>query len=220
MMTTPHLMTATAIARELPRRPRKSMFSQVNGSLVDVAHEMRDGDLLAFSGCRPFSWAIRIATASIISHVGMVVIGDDGRPHVGEVVEGAGGRVLPLAAAVASYPGRWYWAPAERHRFAHYDGRQAAASMLRMVGSGYGYLAVLREACWFLPIIRELSYFRRYKDLDAAFHGGAVFCSTAVSIAATDGGVDPTPGRAPQWTTPQDCWQSWLWSPVKTALYP
>ncbi|MGD9635707.1 MAG: hypothetical protein AB7G28_26355 [Pirellulales bacterium] len=220
MMTTPHLMTAARMAAELPRRKRPTAFSTPAASLQDVAHLMNDGDLLPFSGRRPFSWSIRIATASVVSHVGLVVIGDDGQPQVGEVVEGAGGRTMPLAEAVAAHPGQWYWAPALRSRFPEYDGRQAAASMLRMVGSGYGYIAVLREAMWFLPILRELSYLRHVKNLDSAFNGGAVFCSTAVSLAATDGGVDPCPGRAPQWTTPQDCWQSWLWSPTKTALYP
>lgn len=214
-------MTAAATARLHARKPGKSTYSLAKARLSEVVHQMRDGDGLWYSGNMPWSVAIRIATvAEKASHSAMLVIDEGGRPCIGEVVEGAGGRCTPLVDWVCKSPGRWYWAPAERDRFPEYNGREAAASMLRMIGCKYGWASIYLEACWMLPIAREISYFRFHKNMDRAFKDWAPYCSTAVSIAATDGGIDPCPGRAPQWTTPQDTWQSWLWSSTKYALYP
>lgn len=220
MTEAPRIMTAMGMAATLPRRKRPSVHAIREASLSEVASSMRNGDGLWYRGNRLFSMLIRIATASVVSHAGLVVIDGNGEPQVGEVVEGAGGRLVPLRDAVEANPGRWYWAPANRSRFPEYNGLDAATTICRMVGCKYGWWSIYCEAMWYLPGFRKLSYWRWYKDLDRAFVDQAPFCSTAVSIAATDGGVDPCPGRAPQWTTPQDTYQSWLWSSTKTALYP
>lgn len=64
----------------------------------DLMRISRTGDLIFFSGRRPFSWLIRIRSLSRWSHVGIVVnrqvIGEPIEPQIIESLEGVGVRVV------------------------------------------------------------------------------------------------------------------------------
>lgn len=211
-------------SRELSDKPRQAKHTQhcvEKRRFRDIAHLMRDGDGLWFSGVAAHSYIIRIATVSNISHGGMVGKDGDGHIRMLEVVEFHGGQDHFLADEVEKYPGQYFWAPAQYNRFPEYDGVAAAATMWKFVNHPYGTWNVLREGCFHAPLIRELAYLAYKDELDNenAFHDKVPYCSMAQSIAATDGGVDPVPGRAAWLTAPQDTYQSLLWAPGKFQLY-
>jgi hypothetical protein len=185
----------------------------------DVAHLMQSGDAFWFSGTAPWSWLIRIATVSNVSHAGMLKRKQNGEIRLLDVVEGKGGRNLPFVDEVAKYPGQYLWGPTQRDKYPEYNGIKAANFMEKLVGTPYGWHSVLWMACWHAPIIRDFVYMIHYRDIDKAFVNQPMYCSDSQSVATETGGVDPVPDRAHQLTSPSDTLQSLLWGP-KVALIP
>lgn len=210
-----------ASVESLPTRPAPLLAGksvEPVSRLEDIAGLMSSGDLILFSGRKPHSWLIRIATYSAYSHAGMIVR-DDESLWIVDVCEGAGCKKRCLADEVKKWPGRWYWAALDHKHFRDFNRSKAAFAALSMVGGKYGYVGIFVQFCLYVPGLRELAFILSV-DRWPYFRNQPPFCSQGVVVFAKAGGDDPGNGRPPQLMTPQDVAQSLLHSPHKIALLP
>ena len=106
----------------------------------DVSRQIKDGDLLVFSGCSWVSRLIKWATGSDLSHSGLAVwvgCGGGRRLCVIEATDHSGVRVFPLAAAVkecGEEGAKVYWQPLVDVTL---DGCEVARQAMLMWGDKY-----------------------------------------------------------------------------------
>lgn len=189
--------------------------------LKDVQHLMQNGDGIWYAGGAFHSYLIRIGTNSSVSHGGLITLEEGGDvPYLAEMLEGYGMRHRPLIESVQKYPGKYFWSPINHNAFPNFDGDKVRKEVLKSIGTGYGRLAVFVMALSVAPLSRELVYFFQ-KRFDRWLSGCPSFCSMAQCewpIRAKQ--QDPVPGRDSRLTSPQDTFQSLLWTPEKYALMP
>lgn len=188
------------------------------GRYSDWAGAISTGDLALFTGCKPHSWAIRIATWSQFSHCGMFLRDEEGLWIV-DVCEGVGGSKRFAQHEVEMWPGRWHWAHIARGRYPWFNEQKAARVMLDSVGCKYGYAGIVLQGAIHMPILRELAYATSL-DRWHYFLNQPPFCSHAVKGWTVAAGEDAVPDRPGFLVTPQDLAQSKLWSRHKLALVP
>jgi hypothetical protein len=170
--------------------------------LGEVAHEIRNGDLLLFRGRGLVARLIGVAGRSEYTHAARAVWwGDD--LFCCEVRELRGGRAVTLASQVRKFPSAidvFEVNPSNRWR--EYDRRGAVQFMRRLAGCDYGYLGVLRAALRHAPLWRFLV---RPDSDDKRASDQPPFCSQAATMAdRIGGGVDPVPHLADRLTEPAD----------------
>lgn len=189
----------------------------------DVCHLMESGDGFWFAGRALHSYLIRIATNSNISHCGLLHRWDCERNDaikLVDIVEGTGGRYFNFYDEIERYPGQCYWAPVNREAWPNFDGDGAVEEARRIVHKPYGTGAVVLQALTRCVFSRELIYLFQ-EQIDKVMVGKQPFCSMGQSLwCEIGGGIDPVPGRSAWLTTPQDTWQSLLWTPIKYCLIP
>lgn len=200
--------------------------------LADVIDSMHTGDVILFSGRGVFSYLIRIASWSPMSHAAMVLRDHAGHVFVAEVVEKfpwftngwdkGGFRITRVEDYVADNPGQVYWAPvAPEYNYPLKFNRAAVARFIHEShGLSYGWLGIGYQLLTKAPFLRILTYLITWRDLDKEWNGRPPYCSWWDTLAAMVGGQDPTPGLAPQLTTPAEIERSKLWSSEKVALIP
>jgi hypothetical protein len=170
--------------------------------LGEVAHEIRNGDLLLFRGRGLVARLIGVAGRSEYTHAARAVWwGDD--LFCCEVRELRGGRAVTLASQVRKFPSAidvFEVNPSNRWR--EYDRRGAVQFMRRLAGCDYGYLGVLQAALRHAPLWRFLV---RPDSDDKRASDQPPFCSQASTMAdRIGGGVDPVPHLADRLTEPAD----------------
>lgn len=191
----------------LPRRLAPAFASQRMEKVArfsDVAGLIKTGDVLLFSGRTFWSYIIRIATFSSISHVGIAVVDDEGI-WVVDSSEGVGVTKRLLLADVKKWPGQWYFAQiATGHRTA-YSRKTVHGASQAMIGTKYGWLGIGVQAIVNAPVLREVAYFTNLRRL---FPKLLPFCSGFVAKVMRIGGIDPVRARDIVLVTPQDIFQS------------
>ena len=191
----------------LPRRLAPAFASQRMEKVArfsDVAGLIKTGDVLLFSGRTFWSYIIRIATFSSISHVGIAVVDDEGI-WVVDSSEGVGVTKRLLFDDIKAYPGQWYHAQiATGHRTA-YSRKSVYGAALAMVGNKYGWWGIAVQTVIHLPILRELAYFG---GIDRWFAQLLPFCSAAVVKLCRIGHLELVRARDAALCTPQDVFQS------------
>ena len=182
--------------------------SELVAHFSDVAHKMKTGDGLKFSGRTPWGYIIRGSDYSDASHYGKVRKDAEGLLWVVDSCEHVGVGKRLLAEDVANWPGQWYWAPI-RHEFSGDYDRDAVGEFLdNAVASNvqYGWGGIVLQFLLHMPVVRGLVYasgiagWKRFTDRP--------FCSMFGAQAMRAGQLDPVPGRAAQLITPQDMAQS------------
>jgi len=182
--------------------------SELVAHFSDVAHKMKTGDGLKFSGRTPWGYTIRGSDYSDASHYGTVRKDAEGLLWVVDSCEHVGVGKRLLADDVANWPGQWYWAPIRREFSGDYD-RDAVGEFLdNAVASNvqYGWGGIVLQFLLHTPVVRGLVYasgiagWKRFTDRP--------FCSMFGAQAMRAGQLDPVPGRAAQLITPQDMAQS------------
>jgi len=191
----------------------------------DIAHCIKPMDGAWFSGVMPWSIGIRIATISVASHGGLLFPKHGEHVQLIDTCEGKGCRNLPFVDEVHKnygqhwYKGQWYWGPMAANFREKISITSAENEALKRVGGKYGHWAILGEAAWNMPIIREFKFLKSFRDIESedGWLEKSPYCSMFQSLICQLAGADPVPGRALQYTTPQDTWQSLAW-PIKIAL--
>lgn len=176
--------------------------------LRDARHVILDADLLLFR--RPahslISRAISVAGRSEYTHAAKAAWYRPTASHISpmllcaEVREFYGGRAVTLASQVKQFTIDVF--SANTRRWPEYNRAGAAAWILSLAGSRYGYRAIFRAARAHLPIAR---WFYSPDLDDATDDHQPVFCSEAVAQAdRLGGGVDPVPHLSDRATEPGD----------------
>jgi hypothetical protein len=164
---------------------------------ADVRSQIGDADLLLF---RPRNWwakAIAVAGRSEYVHAAMAGWWR-GRVMSLEVTAG-GGRAQLLSNLVAQFPGVIdVYQPV---RTTGFDRLEAVTAMIEITGYPYGWVTLARAALLHLPVIR---FFVRPDTRDDVDDGYPPYCSAAVAMADTRGGIDPVPNLANGYTEPGD----------------
>jgi len=113
-----------------------------------------------------------------------------------------GARAILLSREVRRRPGQIDVFEANPDARPDYNRWSAAGYMIRLAGTDYGWISVIRTALTHLPVIRLCVQ----PDLDdTATDRRPPFCSQAVAIAdRIYGGVDPVPNLADRLTEPCD----------------
>lgn len=208
----------------------------------DIYHLMSSGDWAWYSGRKPHSWLIRIATISNMSHGATVEVTGPNPEDVYllETVEATGVRKIGFLESIERdhrqgfWHGQWYWSGINYDAFPGFDGQAAVEYIHKLLRdkTRYGKKALLWEACFHLPIIREIAYWRYHKDLGAHWDGAPPYCSALQILSGIAGGlttadkvriegwVSPVPGRSPHLSAPADTFHSLLCNPEKIALVP
>ncbi len=191
----------------------------------EVEPLITSGDGMWYSGRKFHSWVIRLVEYSDVSHGGIWIrdikgeFGAPGKVWIMDVCEGLGGGLRDPAEQIAKYPGRYYWSHVARRSFPWFDNDLAFLAATNLIGSKYGYLGIGFQTAIRVPFIREAVYFSQL-DHWSYLADQPPFCSQAQNIIATKAGQAAIPNRYGQLITPQDTWQSLLWSQHKVALYP
>ncbi len=121
-----------------------------------------------------------------------------------------GGRAVTLSSQVRRRPGQIdVFAVNPSGRFPKYRGWAAASYMLRLAGTDYGWLSVIRAGLFHLPFVR--CFLKPDLDDEAATRRPP-YCSQACAIAdRVHGQVDPVPNLADRLTEPSDLARSKLY---------
>jgi hypothetical protein len=170
-------------------------------------YDLNTGDIVLFRArpwrLDPRSWKGALVGSLITwfgrsdySHAGMLVA-CLGEWYVAEQVEGYGGRLQPLAMYAATHSGEIdVFRPVDPN----YDGVKAAKSMLRAVGTPYGYRVILKAFAMHLPGVRHFAKsVARNKPWAGPFS-----CSGEISRAMDEGGSDPVGDLPHEHTEPGD----------------
>lgn len=150
----------------------------------EVRDNIKDGDLIAFSGKKLLSRLIQKVTYSVISHVGMAVWIKN-RLFVIEAVEGAGIRFYPLSKYVREGSKVEWWKL--YHDSFNVDREKVIIFAMDRVGDAYGLWQLIKD------------FFLRTKD----HKKGNFYCSLYVLEALKEGGyigegfddTNPSPGE-------------------------
>lgn len=144
------------------------------------------------------------------SHSAMLTVDDDGVLAM-EVREFIGGRILPLNAHAAFFPGCIDLFSPDTARYPEFNPRGAVKCMREITERQYGYRGIVRLA------LRRVPFVWRFFPIDTIdvfddSKKSPVFCSQAVSIAcALGGGVDPVPRLPHGLTEPSHLTRSLFW---------
>jgi hypothetical protein len=142
------------------------------------------------------SGAIALGGRSIYSHVGMAGWWCN-RLLCLEMISRYGCRAVRLSQLVERYPGRIDVYPAQSWSF---DRELAVRGMVDLLGRPYGWWTVFKMALTHAPIVR---WFMPARDDDES-DGGPWVCSSSVSRAYRQAGLDPVPNLADRATEPGD----------------
>ena len=178
-----------------------------------VEAPLQNGDVLQYRGSGLISSWIRWLTHGVHSHSAMLRIDEHGG-DVLEVREFKGGRAVPLLGEVARNGGRIDVFRPRVDVFA-YDANAAVERMRDLTSRHYGYLGILRIFLQRMPFVWR---FMRAStaDYERGAESCAPFCSHAVAMACSAGGVDPVPRKPDALVTPADLTCSLLFDYVCT----
>lgn len=197
-------------------------FELIYKSLADVKDELGDAWLLQFRGQGFVSWLIKFGSNGPWSHSGMVIRDVRGHLMCGEVREFKGGRLVTLKSQVEKFPGQIdVFEPNFNGGWSEkYRPEKAAAFMVGMAGTDYGWYHVWQASLKHLPFVRlgiqyvasRFKWGRKYLEKclrgqfrDAYKKDRPPFCSMAVDSAYLyGGGVDVIKNRDSEFTEPSD----------------
>lgn len=177
---------------------------------------IRSGDVLQYRGQGWISSMIQLGSQGVHSHSAIARVDMLGRADVLEVRELKGGRAVPLLGEVEKHPGRIDVFRPRLDVFA-FDIEAAVDMMRTLTSRSYGYAGVARLAIQRLPLLWRLSRLQT-ADVVAGNESRSPFCSHAVAIACTAGGVDPVPRKPDDAVTPADLTTSLLFEYVCTLV--
>lgn len=127
----------------------------------DVRYDMKPGDVLAFGGKGHFSDLIKFATASAVSHVGVVlhtkIPTDTKDRYFNQVIESAtirgyaGVHISRLRKRIEHYDGEVWWLPlSDEVRNGNFDAEKFYSFLFEQEGKKYDmYQALQAGADWF-----------------------------------------------------------------------
>lgn len=196
------IITAERPAPLMAGRPKEKV-----AYFGEVASQIKHGDVLTFSGRTLWSYLLRIATFSDVSHCGMVCRDDEGLWIV-DSCEGRNFTKRLLADEIKQYPGQWRWHSIRKEFRHNYHRIRAVDYFLEKIANKakYGWAGIALKFFTVTPILREIAYLTRLDLLP--FYRNRPFCSQAVKDAMHRGSLDPVPGRDSQLVVPQEINQS------------
>lgn len=184
-------------------------------ALVDVQHELGNAWLYLYRPRGWRKWKSRIiadATGGPYSHAGLIRrTRDNGTSclDVLEMIEGKGGRAVPLDSIVRRYPRSVDVYRPDLTHFPEFDPAGTVAYMHQLTGRDYGWWSLVKLIVRRVPILWHVF---RSKSQDPREWTCAPFCSFAVAAAARIGGrVDPVRNLSADLVTPNDLCRSLLW---------
>lgn len=154
-------MTLREFVRWLPRRRAPCMAATETEKVAryqDVAHLIRNGDPMAFSGRSFMGLAIRCIEYGDKSHVDLAERTDEGELNLIGALEGEGVTRRSLFEDVKGWPGQVYWGVVHPALDRDYDRTAAVAFASKHIGMSYGYVSLAFQALIHLPLMRELTF--------------------------------------------------------------
>ncbi len=178
-------------------------------------HSYQPGDVIAFGGYQGlFTWLIRAATFSPVSHVGIISHVEDGRPYLAESTTLYTGRSgyqeNDLFSRLADYEnqGRAWWLPLSKQSRAHLDPRVLRGFLQQQHGKKYDFVQVAGVPLARVPLVGKVLRPDDYRRL---------FCSELVGAAFEHTGI-----LQPEWNsshmTPEQICQLRLYQPAVQVL--
>lgn len=195
-------------------------FDPRNPHLVPYAAAvplLRNGDLAQFRSQSLMSWLIKVGSHGVHSHSAMVRVNGEHRIDLLEMVEGVGGRAVPLLSRVQQAPGRIDIFRPDTARWPELDLQGASNQMRLLTGQRYGRAGLLTLAAMRAVGLRFFFHRLAYQTDDTAESGQLPFCSHAICTAyRLGGGVDPVPHTPDHMVVPAQLTNSLLFTYLLT----
>ena len=148
-------------------------------SYEEIRENMKPGDVIAFSGQKLHSNAIKIFTDSIVSHVGVIF---SPKPPFNRVAEAttSGVTITKLSERVCNYGGKMWWLPLSKAARGKLDLQKFSNFLLRNEGKPYDIWQAIGAG---VDVLDKLGITRNREDFEE------FFCSELVAGALEKGGV-------------------------------